>query len=171
MVGAVRKHDLLLTGSPDEVAEVLDDRAHALLGVVEPGQACEVVVVREHLAGDEPRGAGSPAEDDADVVELVSKPTREEEGADAEAGQDLRQLCGVPEAVGEVAGVARLDPEPAADPASEQEVADERLAADEDLVGEGVRRADLEAASGKQGPQPRLDAARDARGARPRLLR
>ena len=42
------------------------------------------------------------------------------------------------EAVRLVAGVARLDAEAAADAAPEQEVADERLAADEDLVRQDV---------------------------------
>ena len=101
--------------------------------------------MREHLARDDLRRAGAPAEDDADVVDLVSHAAREEKGADAEPGQDLRQLRRVAEAVGEVAGAARLDPEAPADAAAEQEVADERLAADEDLVGQDVRRADLEA--------------------------
>ena len=83
-------------------------------------------------------------------------PAREEEGADAEAGEDLRQLRRMAEAVGQVAGAARLDPEAAADPAAEQEVADERLAADEDLVRQDVRRADLEAPGREQRPQPSL---------------
>ena len=54
-------------------------------------------------------------------------------------------MRGVTEAVGEIAGAARLDFEPAADAPSQQEVSDERLAADEDLVRQHVRWADLEA--------------------------
>src|SRR5690348_3285730 len=50
----------------------------------------------------------------------------------------------MPEAVGEVAGAARLKPETPADTSSEEEIADERLAADEDLVRQHVGRADLE---------------------------
>ena len=145
VVRAVRKHDLVLTCAAHGLPEVLDDRAQALLGVVVPGEAREVVVVREHLARDDFRRTGAPAEDDADVVDLVAHAAREEEGGDAEAGQDLRQLRRVAEAVGKVAGAARFDPEAPADPAAEQEVADERLAADEDLVGQDVRGADLEA--------------------------
>src|SRR5262249_16943164 len=102
------------------------------------------------------RLSGTPAEDDADVVDLVAHPAREEHGADAEAGQDLRQLRGVAEVVGEVAGAARFDPEAPADATPEQEVADERFAADEDLVREDVRRAHLEAAGVEQRLQPFL---------------
>ena len=156
VVGAVRKHDLVLTGAAQKLAEPLDDRAHALLGVVIPREPREVVVVREHLAGDHLRRPGTPAEDDADIVDLVPQAAREEEGADAEPGQDLRQLRRVAEAVGEVAGAARLDPEASADAAAEQEVADERLAPDEDLVGQDVRRAGLEAACVEQRLQPSL---------------
>ena len=121
-----------------ELAEPLDDRPHALLRVVVPREAREVVVVRKHLARDDLARAGAPAEDDADIVDLVAHAAREEEGADAEAGEDLRQLRRVAEAVGHVAGAARLDPEAPADAPAEQEVADERLAADEDLVGQDV---------------------------------
>ena len=119
-----------------------------------PREAREVVVVGEHLAGDDLRGAGTPAEDDADVVDLVAHAAREEERADAESRQDLRQLRRVAEAVGEVAGAARLDPEAPADAAAEQEVADERLASHEDLVRQDVRRAGLEPAGVEQRLQP-----------------
>ena len=144
VVGAVREQDLVAPRGADELAEGVHDAAHALLGVVVPGQAREVVVVRVHLAGDDLRRAGAPAEDDADVVELVAHAAREQAGAEAEAREDLRHLRRVPKAVRQVAGAARLDAEAAADTPSEQKVADERLAADEDLVGEDVRRADLE---------------------------
>ena len=145
MVRAVREHDVPLPGAAHDVAEPLDDRAHALLGIPVPGEPREVVVVREHLARDDLRRAGAPAEDDADVVDLVSHAAREEKAADAEPGQDLRQLRRMAEAVGEIAGATRLEPEAPADAAAEQEVTDERLASDEDLVGQDVRRADLEA--------------------------
>src|SRR5256714_5409313 len=145
VVGAVRKDDLLLAGAAQELAEPLDDRVHALLGVVVPGEPRKVVVVREHLARDHLRRAGAPAEDDAEVVDLVAHPAREEKGAEAEAGENLGQLGRVAETVGEVAGAAGLDAEAAADAAAEQEIADERLPADEDLVGQDVRRPDLEA--------------------------
>ena len=64
--------------------------------------------------------------------------------------------AGWPKLSGEVAGAARLDAEPPADAAAEQEVADERLAADEDLVRQDVRRADLEAPGLEQRAQPAL---------------
>src|SRR5437899_6390610 len=60
------------------------------------------------------------------------------------------------EAVGEVAGAARLDAETAAHPPSQQEIANERLAADEDLVRQHVRRPDLEASCIEQPSQPCL---------------
>ena len=74
VVGAVREDDLLLAGAAQELAEPLDDRAHARLGVVVPGEPRKVVVVREHLARDHLRRAGAPAEDDAEVVDLVAHP-------------------------------------------------------------------------------------------------
>jgi hypothetical protein len=83
-------------------------------------------------------------------VDLVAHPAREEEGADPEAGEYLRQLRRVTEAVGQIAGAARLDSEAAADAAPQEKVAHERLGADEDLVGQDVGRADLEAACGEQ---------------------
>ena len=138
------------------VAEVVDDRAHALLRVVGRGQAREVVVVRQHLARDHLGRACAPAKQDADVFDLVTQAAREEERADAEAGEDLRQLRRMAEAVGEIARAARLDAETAADPPAEQEVADERLAADQDLVGQDVGRADLEAPGLEQRPQATL---------------
>ena len=154
MVGAVGEHDLVLAGARDGLSEPVDDRANALLGIVIPREAREVVVVREQLAGDDLRGTRTPAEHDADVVGLVAHAAREEKGADAESRQDLRQLRRVTEAVGEVAGAARLDPEPPADAAAEQEVADERLGSHEDLVREDVRRAGLETAGVEQRLQP-----------------
>ena len=74
VVGAVREHDLVLSGLAHGLAEALDDRAHALLGVVMPGQAGEVVVVRKHLARNDLGRPRVPAEDDADVVDLVARP-------------------------------------------------------------------------------------------------
>src|SRR5205814_6780377 len=130
--------DLVPAGGEQEIAELLDDGAYTLFGVVVPGQAREVVVVRVQLAGDDRRRPGVPAEYDSDVLQLVAKPAREEEGADSEAGKDLRQLGRVAEAVREVARAARLDAEAAADPATEQEVAHERLSSHEDLVGQDV---------------------------------
>ncbi len=125
MVGAVREHDLVSARVAHCVAEVVDDRAHALLRVVGRGQAREVVVVRQHLARDHLGRACVPAKQDADVFDLVTQAAREEERTDAEAGEDLRQLRRMAEAVGEIARTARLDAEAAADPPPEQEVADE----------------------------------------------
>ncbi len=156
VVGAVREQDRVLPRVLQELAEALDDPLHALLCVVVPAEPGEVVVMRQQLAGDDLGRAGAPAEDDADVVELVAEPAREEEGADAEAREDLRQLRGMAEAVGEVAGAARLDPEAAADAPAEEEIADERLAAHEDLVGKDVRGAGLQPAGLEQSAQPPL---------------
>ncbi len=85
----------------------------------EPG---EVVVVRQLLAGDDLRGPGAPAEDDADLVELVAEAAREEERAESEAREQLRQLGRVSEAVRFVAGGRRLDAEAATDAPPEQQV-------------------------------------------------
>ena len=156
MIGAVCKQDLVLTGVAHELAEGIHDPPHALLGVVIPREPGEVVVVRQHLAGDHLGRPGTPAEDDADIVELVPEPAREEEGVEAEPGEDLRQLRRVAEAVGHVARAARLDPEAAADAPAEEKIADERLGADEDLVGQDVRGTDLEPAGGEQRAQPLL---------------
>jgi hypothetical protein len=66
VVGAVCKQDLVLTGVAHELAEGIHDPPHALLGVVIPREPGEVVVVRQHLAGDHLGRPGTPAEDDAE---------------------------------------------------------------------------------------------------------
>ena len=58
------------------------------------------------------------------------------------------------EAVRLVAGSRRLDAEAAADAPTEEEVADERLAPDEDLVREDVPGARLEPAGGEEALEP-----------------
>ena len=156
VVGAVREHDRVLAGTAQHVAEPPDDPSHALLRVAVPRQARKVVVVRKHLARDDLGRSGAPAEHDADVVDFVTHAAGEQERADPEAGEDLRQLGRVAEAVGHVAGAARLDAEAAADSPAEQEVPDERLAPDEDLVRQDVRRPGLETSCREQRPQPRL---------------
>src|SRR5436305_37332 len=101
--------------------------------------------------GASPRSVLSAA---AVSIESSRRSAREEEGAEAEAGGDLRQLGRMAEAVGQVGDAARLDAEAATDAPSEQEVADERLAADEDLVGQDVRRPRLEPSRRQQRAQP-----------------
>jgi len=117
------------------------------LRVLHPVEEAEVRVVgelleREHLA---PVGR-SPAKHDAGRIELVGQAAREDHAPDAEAGQDLRQLRRVAEAVREVAGGGGVGAEPFAHRPPEQQVADERLGADEELVRQHVARADLDPA-------------------------
>src|SRR5207247_7157255 len=112
-------------------AEVLHDLLDPLRGVVGRCESREVVVMGQQLARDDLGPGRSPAEDDAEIVELVAEPAREEERPQAEPRQKLRELRGMTEAVGRVSGRRRLDAEPATDAPAEQEVADERLSADE----------------------------------------
>src|SRR5581483_1987852 len=155
VVRAVREENRLAV--VQERSEGLDDRLHTLFRLVRRRQAGEVVVVRKELARDHLGAGGAPAECDAGIVDLVAHAAREEERAEAESGEHLRQLRGMPEAVRLVAGARRLDAETAADAAAEKEVADERLAADEDLVREDVPRARLEPSGGEERAQaPRI---------------
>ncbi len=131
MIGAVREQH----GAADERAEPFDDPLDALGRVVRGDESREVVVVRQHLAGDDFGVGGPPAEDDAELIELVAEPAGEEERLDPEACEHLRQLRRVAETVGVIARRGRLDAEAPADAPPEQQVAYERLSADQDLVG------------------------------------
>src|SRR5205823_14136875 len=84
------------------------------------------------------------------------KAAREEEGVDAEPGEQLRQLRRMPEAVGHVSGRRRRGTMPPAHLAAEQQVAHERLADDEEFVRQHVARSYRKPARGEQGAQPRL---------------
>ena len=163
VVGAAREQDRVHVRALQHRAEAVDDSLDPLRRVRDRRQPREVVVVREELACDHLLAACAPAEDGADVVDLVAHPPREQERVEAEAREQLRQLRGMPEAVRLVAGARRLDPEAAADAAPEQEIAHERLAADEDLVRQHVPRACLQPAGGEKRAQAALVVGTDVR--------
>ena len=117
-------------------------------------EAAVAVLVRQ-VDGEDRRAVGSlPAELRLDRLGRAGEPAPEDRRVDPEAVQDLRHLREVAERVGDVADAHRLAEAPADLPA-EQHVADRRLAADEELVGQDVPGADLDA--------PRLDEAAEVR--------
>ena len=104
VIGAVAEQHLVHPGALQGRAEALGDPPDAVLGIVDAPDVGEVVVVRELLAREHAAPVRRrPAEHEPDLVELVAHPAREDEALDPEAGQDLRQLQRMPEAVGHVA--------------------------------------------------------------------
>ena len=98
---------------------------------------------------------GTPREDGpVAIADLDGHAAHEQEGVDAEAGKDLRQLGEMPERVGHVAdfrGAAVLD----GDAQAALQVADQRLGAGQEAIRHRVPRPKLQS--------PRLDEAADPR--------
>jgi hypothetical protein len=157
VIGAVAEHDLVHPGALQARPKPFEQTPHPRFGVVGTGDVGELAVVVELLER-EHRAAvrRDPVERDAEIVHLVAQPAREHEAVDPEAGEDLRQLERVAEAVGQVPRRRGTTSEPLAYGAADQQVADQRLAADQELVGQHVTRTDLDPPGGDQRPQPRL---------------
>ena len=152
MIGSVREQDRVAPGSLERSAEVLDDALDPIGGLVCRRELSEIVVVRQELTGDHLAPRRTPPEQQVDIAETA----REEERREAEAGEQLRELRRVTEAVGRVAGPGRLPAEAAADAPPEQKVANEALATNEQLVGKHIPGPDLEPARSEQRAQPCL---------------
>ena len=134
------------------VASCSRTRARSGLGVV--GQRRPVAVaVEEVLSPHRAAVGGAPPE--RRRRDVARDPAPDDGVLDAGEGEDLGHLGDVPEHVGEVPDLS--DPTEArtgADP--ELEVADDRLARDQELVHEDVPGSDAEPPGGREPPQPVL---------------
>ena len=91
-------------------------------------------------------GGRLPRELGADVLALRADPAGEHVARVAEPAQHLRDLRGMAERIGDIAGTHR-PAEGRGDPKPFLEIAHERLGGHEDVVGEHVPRADEKAFS------------------------
>jgi hypothetical protein len=101
---------------------------------------------RQHLG---PVGR-APAKAGPDPLAFVAEPAPEDEGLEAEAAQDLRQLRRVAEAVRQVAHLRGCRAVAVADRTAVQQVAHERLPADQELIRKHVAWSGLEPAAREQ---------------------
>ena len=142
-------------GSLERCAEAVRRSARSDAARRRPTRVGEVVVVRQELAGDAPR---CPRRASGRAARRARRRARARRGTSAaRTREELRQLRRMAEAVGRVAGAASARPPKRRQTrAAEQQVANERLAADQQLVGEHVPRPDLEPAGREQRAQPGL---------------